>query len=112
MQAIALYERSLSEQLLTTLADHGALIYGVCDLDELDQRVPTVLFNLPGLTPEEVVERLAGKGIGSRDGHMYAPRLMRCLDLSPESGAVRISLAHYNTKDEIQTLGEALDQIA
>ena len=111
MRAIALYERILSEQLLTTLADNGAIIYGVCDLDELHQRVPTVLFNLPDLKPEVVVERLARKGIGARDGHMYAPRMMRCLDLSPESGAVRISLAHYNTKEEIQMLGEALSNI-
>jgi cysteine desulfurase family protein (TIGR01976 family) len=111
MQAIALYERSLSEQLLTTLADNGAIIYGVCDLDELHQRVPTVLFNLPDLTPEVVVERLAREGIGARDGHMYAPRLMRCLDLSPESGGVRISLAHYNTKEEIQMLGKVLGHI-
>jgi cysteine desulfurase family protein (TIGR01976 family) len=112
MQAIAQHERSLSEQLLRTLADNGAMIYGVCDLDRLQQRVPTVLFNLPDLCPEVVVERLAGEGIGARDGHMYSPRLMRCLDLSPESGAVRVSLAHYNTKEEIQMLGNALGNMA
>jgi len=112
MQAIARYERSLSEQLLTTLEDVDAIIYGVCDLDKLHQRVPTVLFNLLGLTPEMVVEGLAHKSIGARDGHMYAPRLIRCLDLSPESGAVRVSLAHYNTKDEIRMLGKALAEIA
>jgi len=109
MEAISAYERALSQQLLTTLADRGAIIYGVCDLAELHQRVPTVLFNLPGMTPEAVVEGLARKGIGARDGHMYAPRLMRRLGLSPESGAVRVSLAHYNTKEEIAFLGEVLD---
>ena len=108
MEAIASYERSLSEQLLTTLVDRGAIVYGVCDMDELKRRVPTVLFNLPGMTPEAVVEGLAQQGIGARDGHMYAPRLMRRLGLATEHGAVRISLAHYNSKEEIQVLNEAL----
>jgi selenocysteine lyase/cysteine desulfurase len=32
---------------------------------------------------------------------MYSPRLMRRLGLSNDSGAVRASLVHYNTVDEI-----------
>jgi selenocysteine lyase/cysteine desulfurase len=87
------------------------MIYGVCDLSELDLRVPTVFFNIPGISPEAVVEGLAQGGIGARDGNMYAPRLMRRLGLSDESGGVRISLAHYNTKQEIDLLGEVLQRI-
>ena len=112
MEAIASYERNLSEHLLTTLADCGAMIYGICDLESLNQRVPTVLFNLPNVKPETLVEGLARKGIGARDGHMYAPRLMRRLGLSPDTGAVRVSLAHYNTQEEIDFLGEALEDTA
>ena len=111
MEAISGYERGLSEHLLTTLADHGAIIYGICDLEELNERVPTVLFNLPNRSPASVVEGLARNGIGTRDGHMYAPRLMRRLGLSTDSGAVRISLAHYNTKDETDFLGEVLEKM-
>jgi cysteine desulfurase family protein (TIGR01976 family) len=112
MEAIAAYERTLSEHLLCALADHGAIIYGVTDPAELNRRVPTVLFNMPGTTPQAVVEALARREIGARDGHMYAPRLMRRLGISPESGAVRLSLAHYNTKDEIDLLGRALKKMA
>lgn len=112
MNAISAYERSLCEHLLTTLADCGAVVYGICDLDELKQRVPTVLFNIPNMAPESVVEGLARNGIGARDGHMFSPRLMRRLSLSPDSGAVRISLAHYNTKEEIDSLGEILQSFA
>jgi selenocysteine lyase/cysteine desulfurase len=112
MEAIAAYERTLSEHLLSTLADHGAIVYGVSDPAELNRRVPTVLFNMPGTTPQAVVEALARREIGARDGHMYAPRLMRRLGISPESGAVRLSLAHYNTKDEIDLLGRALKKMA
>jgi selenocysteine lyase/cysteine desulfurase len=109
MNAIAAYERSLCEHLLTRLTDCGAIVYGICDLDELKHRVPTVLFNIPNLAPESVVEGLARNRIGARDGHMYSPRLMRRLGLSPDSGAVRISLAHYNTKEEIDPLAEILE---
>lgn len=112
MEAIGSYERNLSEHLLTTLANCGAMIYGISDLENLNQRVPTVLFNLPNVLPEAVVEGLARRGIGARDGHMYAPRLMRRLGLSPDTGAVRVSLAHYNTREEVDVLGEALQGIA
>jgi cysteine desulfurase family protein (TIGR01976 family) len=109
MNAISAYERSLCEHLLTRLTDCGAIVYGICDLDELKHRVPTVLFNIPNMAPESVVEGLARNRIGARDGHMYSPRLMRRLGLSPDSGAVRISLAHYNTKEEIDPLAEILE---
>jgi selenocysteine lyase/cysteine desulfurase len=37
-----------------------------------------------------------------RDGHMFAPRLMARLGLPMETGAIRVSLVHYNTFDEIR----------
>jgi len=43
---------------------------------------------------------------------MYAPRLMRRLGISPETGAVRASLVHYNTLAEVQLFADALAQIA
>jgi selenocysteine lyase/cysteine desulfurase len=51
---------------------------------------------------------MARAGIGIRDGHMYAPRLMKRLGVPLESGVVRASLVHYNTVDEIHNFGIAL----
>ena len=42
---------------------------------------------------------------------MYAPRLMNRLNLSMDSGAVRASLVHYNTLDEVRRFGEALKAV-
>jgi selenocysteine lyase/cysteine desulfurase len=42
---------------------------------------------------------------------MYSPRLMRRLRLSPETGAVRASLVHYNTLTEVQNFAGALAEI-
>jgi selenocysteine lyase/cysteine desulfurase len=51
---------------------------------------------------------MADAGIGIRDGHMYAPRLMKRLGLDPESGAARVSLVHYNTVEEIHRFRDVL----
>jgi selenocysteine lyase/cysteine desulfurase len=39
---------------------------------------------------------------------MYSPRLVKRLGLDPENGAVRVSLVHYNTVDEIHRFAETL----
>jgi len=46
-----------------------------------------------------------------RDGHMYSPRLMKRLGLSPEQGAARASLVHYNTREEVGKFVSALEEI-
>lgn len=111
MRGIGEYERGLSRTLLGVLRELGAAIYGVGDEADLAQRVPTVCFNLPGTLPADVTAAAARAGIGIRDGHMYSPRLMKRLGLEVESGAVRVSLVHYNTPAEIQRFGEVLAQL-
>ena len=113
MQAIHEYETTLSMALLQGLRSiKGATVYGLRDPQTSHLRVPTVCFNLRNVSPDQVTTRLADKGIAVRDGNMYAPRLMRRLGLSPESGAVRTSLVHYNTLEEIRLFLGALQEIA
>ncbi len=112
MSAIRTYEQTLSRALLHVLAEAGATVYGVRDAARVAERVPTVCFNLGDRHPAEVVERMAAAGVGIRDGHMYAPRLMGRLGLAMDRGAVRVSLVHYNTLDEIHRFGETLQKIA
>ena len=111
MGAIQTYEQTLSRELLAVLGRHGAIIYGVGDPAQAEMRVPTVCFNLPGLHPADVSRKMAEANIGIRDGHMYAPRLMERLGLTMDSGAVRVSLVHYNNADEIGRFDEALGAI-
>ena len=111
MTAIRQYEQVLSRELLQTLRSCGATIYGEQEEERTGQRVPTFCFNLPGISPAAVTQAAALAGISVRDGHMYAPRLMRRLGLTMESGAVRASLAHYNTVEEVRQLGTVLSQL-
>jgi selenocysteine lyase/cysteine desulfurase len=51
---------------------------------------------------------MAKHGIGIRDGHMYAPRLMKRLGVKTETGVIRASLLHYNTIQEIHEFEKVL----
>ncbi|MGC1903768.1 MAG: cysteine desulfurase-like protein [Candidatus Acidiferrum sp.] len=108
MNAIQSYEGLLSREMLRILRQHGAVIYGVAEGEQISGRVPTICFNVPKKSPASVTEVMAQAGIGIRDGHMYSPRLMRRLGLSNDSGAVRASLVHYNTVDEIHEFERVL----
>jgi cysteine desulfurase family protein (TIGR01976 family) len=111
-EAVRDYEAQLSSAMLDVLSKTGATVYGVTAKDQISQRTPTLCFNLPGSSPMKVTEQLANQNIGVRDGHMYSPRLMERLGLTRESGAVRASLVHYNTLEEVQKFGRALAAIA
>ena len=97
--------------MLRVLNDCGAAVYGVAETKRIGERVPTLCFNLPNMSPAKVTEEFAKRNIGVRDGHMYSPRLMKRLGLATESGAVRASLVHYNTVEEVRRFGSALAEM-
>ncbi|TGP51140.1 cysteine desulfurase-like protein [bacterium M00.F.Ca.ET.230.01.1.1] len=111
MNAIRDYELMLAREMMKVLKDCNATIYGVADEARINERVPTFCFNIGKLSPQRVVEEMAALQIGIRDGHMYAPRLMKRLNLAMDSGAIRASLVHYNTVEEVHKFGEALRAI-
>jgi selenocysteine lyase/cysteine desulfurase len=111
MEAIRGYEKTLAGAMIEVLKANGATIYGISDHDRLDGRVPTICFNIPGHTPQAVADAMDKVNIGIRDGHMYAPRLMKRLNLAMETGCLRVSLVHYNTLDEIARFGGELAKI-
>ena len=111
MTSIREYEATLTREMLEVLRDAGAIVYGVDDPTRVAERVPTFCFNLPGASPAHVTKTMSDHGIGIRDGHMYAPRLMKHLGLDVGSGVVRASILHYNTLEEIREFGKVLRDI-
>jgi cysteine desulfurase family protein (TIGR01976 family) len=111
MRVIQACEQGLSLELARVLRECGAQVYGIDDDARVAERVPTFCFNLPGIPPQVVTQTLARANIGIRDGHMYAPRLMRRLNVPVESGVARVSLVHYNTMAEIHRFGNVLSEL-
>jgi cysteine desulfurase family protein (TIGR01976 family) len=111
MAAIRAYEQTLSREMIAVLKRHGAKIYGISDETKLAGRVPTICFSLPDITPQEVAEEMGKRRIGIRDGHMFAPRLMKRLGLTMETGCIRVSLVHYNKVEEIARFDRELGDI-
>ena len=111
MQAVREYETDLSRSFLDRLCRMPRVtLYGIADSEMVCHRVPTFCFNVQGVAPAEVSTRAAEQGFGVRDGHMYSPRLMNRLGLAKETGAVRVSLVHYNTEAEIHRFADALGE--
>jgi selenocysteine lyase/cysteine desulfurase len=65
-----------------------------------------------GVSPAEVARQLTQQGISVRDGHQHCPRLMHALGISESEGAVRASLVHYNTAEEVNRFEDALARIS
>lgn len=106
--AFEIQEDALAERLLGFLRQRpGVRIIGKTSVQA---RVPTISFVVEGVRSEAVVLKVDEQRIGIRFGDFYARRLIEALGLAPQGGVVRVSLAHYNTLEEIDRLIAALDQ--
>jgi selenocysteine lyase/cysteine desulfurase len=113
MGAIQAYETRLSRAMLEVLEETpGVKIYGLRDLDRLDERVPTFAFNLKGHPPRQVAEELGKRDIYVWDGNYYALSVTESLGVEESGGMVRVGPVHYNTVEEIERFGEVLGEIA
>jgi cysteine desulfurase family protein (TIGR01976 family) len=109
MDAIMAYERPLFADLLTGIQKiPGIRIYGITDAMEFDQRCPTLAFTREGFTPSQIAEHLGNQGIFVWDGNYYALAVTQRLGVEDSGGMVRVGLAHYNTKEEVDRLIAAL----
>jgi len=113
MAAIKAYEKTLSKRLLDGLdAMKNVTIVGITGTNNLDERVPTIVFNVKGKSPAQVAAELGQKGIYVWDGNYYALEIMERLGYERNGGMVRVGAVHYNTAQEVDRFLKGLDQIA
>jgi cysteine desulfurase family protein (TIGR01976 family) len=106
--AFEVQEDLLAEILLGFLRETpGVRIIGKPRVTDGD-RVPTISFVVEGVQSEAIVRRVDGHRMGIRFGDFYARRLIERLGLTPHGGVVRVSIAHYNSVDELNRLVEHL----
>jgi selenocysteine lyase/cysteine desulfurase len=112
MQTIGDYEQELLTELIAMLqAISGLEIAGITDPKRYNQRVPTVVFSMDGHSPEQIAQHLAENHIYLWHGNYYALAIMERLGKQESGGMVRVGLAHYNTMQEVERLGDILGQL-
>jgi cysteine desulfurase family protein (TIGR01976 family) len=106
--AVRSYEESIFDRLLAGLAGLPAVtVYG-----SPRHRCPTVSFRLAGQAPGETAEALGTGGICVSAGDYYAYEYFQAMGLRDSGGAVRASVYHYNTTDEVDRLLTELDRLS
>ena len=111
MAAMQAYEQSLVIQLIAGLQSvPGVHIIGITDPERVDERVPTVIFEMDSHTPEQIATYLGEHDIYVWDGDYYAVEVMKRLTRHKQ-GMVRVGLAHYNTPAEVDRLIEVLQSL-
>ena len=109
--AIRGYEGQLLLQLINGLAElRSVRVWGITDSARFDQRVPTVSITHAKLSPLELADFLASRGIFAWHGNFYALPLTEALELEPD-GMVRLGLLHYNTSEEVGRLLSVLKEL-
>jgi cysteine desulfurase family protein (TIGR01976 family) len=104
MAAAEAYEGMLLDRLLAGLAANPAVT--VCPAP--DKRCPTVSFRVAGQKPAETARALGDQGICVFSGDYYAYEYFTATGLRDSGGAVRASIYHYNTIDEVDRLLAAI----
>lgn len=104
MKNVREHEIEMTEYLLSRIGEFKSIqIYGPKTAKD---RGGLVSFNMDGIHPHDCATILNDFGIAIRSGHHCAQVLMEKLDIVASS---RASLYIYNTKEEIDTLIEALN---
>jgi cysteine desulfurase family protein (TIGR01976 family) len=107
------YEADISLRFLEkATAVPGLRVYGITDVERIDERTPTFAVSLAGYSPRQVAEKLGQEGIFVWDGHYYAVAVMERLGLLATGGLTRIGFVHYNTVAEVDRVIDALGNLS
>jgi cysteine desulfurase family protein (TIGR01976 family) len=98
------YQRGVFDTLLAGLQE----LPSVRVLPAPADRCPTVSFRVGEALPGQVALALGDAGICVFGGDYYAWEYFNAMDLHSSGGAIRASVYHYNTLDEVARLLEAL----
>jgi cysteine desulfurase family protein (TIGR01976 family) len=108
MSAAQEHEAQLADLLLGGLA----AMPHVTTYGQARNRTATAYFNVTGRTPRQVAEHLAASKINVWDGDNYAWELTGALGIRDTGSAVRAGLVHYNDREDVDRLLEAVAGLA
>ncbi len=92
----------------------GLKVYGITENGRFDKRCPTFSFTVKDMTSEDICKKMSAEDIyvwNGEDG-LGALELVEYLDIVKIGGLLRVSIEHYNTKQEIERFLEVLGEIS
>lgn len=104
------WETALQERLMAYLLGHPR-VRVIGPAHARPTRVCTISFVHASKPSRQVAQHCNARGLGCRFGNCYAYRLCQALGLNPAEGVVRVSLAHYNSPQEVDRLIACLDEV-
>jgi cysteine desulfurase family protein (TIGR01976 family) len=108
MTAVRQHEQELFEVLAAGLDSMAHVhTYGRAAV-----RTATAFFTVNGLTPRQVAEHLASRGVNVWNGHNYAWELTGVLGIRESGSAVRAGLVHYNDGGDVERLLAGVAELA
>lgn len=106
LAAAQAYEMGLFASLVKGLAE----IPGVTMCPAPEDRCPTVAFRVADQHPDRTAELLGGEGICVFAGDYYAYEYFQAMGLRDTGGAVRASVYHYTTAEEVARLLDGVER--
>lgn len=103
-EGLQAYEKHLKAYAKTQMLQ----VPGLKLLESPENAASILAFTLEGIHPHDVAQILAQDKVAIRAGHHCAQPLLQALGLAAVS---RISLAFYNTQEEINTLARSLHKV-
>ena len=84
-------------------------------MEKIKLRIKTELqlFHLliQNISSKKISKILVNNNIATRNDNFYAWRCLNALGINTEDGVVRLSLTHYNTKNDVDKAINALETI-
>jgi cysteine desulfurase family protein (TIGR01976 family) len=96
--------RTYEMELFSSMVDYLAAIPGVWTCPAPADRCPTVAFRVGDQDPARTAQILGDEGICVFSGDYYAYEYFHTMRLSDSGGAVRASVYHYTTAEDVERL--------
>ncbi|HJO74018.1 MAG TPA: aminotransferase class V-fold PLP-dependent enzyme [Rhodospirillales bacterium] len=112
---LAAHENTLAARFAEFLSSKPNVRLLGSSVGDKEPRTPTFSFTVEGRASAEIPPLLEPGKVAIGCGNFYAPRLLAALGVGDEDGeggdggVLRVSMAHYNTMEEVDRLIGALD---
>lgn len=106
-----LHEECLTERLLAFLNGKSKVRIIGKNIADRNQRVCTVAFVVEGVHASVIDQQVTAQNIGIKTGDFYAGGITKALNLDAQGGVIRVSMAHYNTFEELDRLIAVMDKL-